>query len=45
MSEEAEICAFHPMIIAVSLIGVRDRPAAIGVVSTCLRCEKLEEEG
>jgi len=44
MSEETEIYTFHPMIITVSLIGVRDRPAAIGVVSTYLRCEKPKEE-
>lgn len=37
MSENVEIIAFHPAMIAIVLVVQRDRPASMGIISTYLQ--------
>ncbi|EZA62031.1 Sensory neuron membrane protein [Ooceraea biroi] len=36
MSEETEICSFHPIMIAIVLVTLRDKPGAIAIVNKAL---------
>ncbi|XP_014488833.1 PREDICTED: sensory neuron membrane protein 1-like [Dinoponera quadriceps] len=36
MSENVDICSFHPLILSIILIGQRDQPSAMGIISKAI---------